>query len=262
MAYSLILSILLISLPAFCMAQSSWEFSVEAGPAFPVGKFGESDAMNARVYSDDIRPDGYRYILYYSFENNGFAETGWFTSMQTAWRWNSAWKLLLQYRYSQFPVKANIGENFTQHVQREHSYYQSDYRIQQVTSGLGMRKSLGEIVLDFQVTAGIARSNFPYYKILDEYHSDNPDRNIYPKMYYGHEGSRKADNSFIWGASALFSYQLNPSLATGIRADYSGSSFDYHINPRWIPGGSGNLEYDDKINYDAISLGVSFTFTF
>jgi hypothetical protein len=110
--------------------------------------------------------------------------------------------------------------------------------------------------------AGVARSGFPYYRIIDEYEVDYPDGHDYPKRYFGHEGDRDADYSFIWGSTFVLSYPVSKSLLLDLEVAYAASGFEYHVDPRWIPGGSGLLEYDDHVTYRALNLGLGITWSF
>lgn len=225
------------------------QIGARGGWALPMGVFAHQDFTNSVNFID-----GSYYAAAFYKEGNGYAENGSFLAVDASYCKNG--KLLLGAGFYATKNSVDISDAIDYHV----THFGRDggqhdlYRVSSGVAHVGYNIAFGKVELVPKLMVGLGHLQFTDYRFA--YTTDQP------TPYWGHDGDKKGSNALMLGAGFSGVYWIMEMIGISANADFLWADFSYSMNLRSIPGGSGSMQVDDKVNYRVmpLSLGLNFRF--
>ncbi len=225
------------------------QIGARGGWALPVGAFANQDFSNSINFIE-----GRYYPAAFYKEGNGYAETGSFLAVDASYSMNE--KLLLGIGFYYTKNSVDITEAIAYHVTHfDRDGGQHDpYRVSSGLAHAGYRIVSGRLELVPKLMAGLGYLQFTDYRFA--YTADQP------TPYWGHDGEKKGSYALMLGAGFSGIYWFVDRIGISANLDFLWANFDYSMNLRSIPGGSGSMPVDDRVNYRILPLSIGINARF
>jgi hypothetical protein len=238
-----------IGLDGFGQEVSRIQIGARGGRALPMGAFAHQDFTN----SVNLIEETYYFGAFYK-EGNGYAENGSFLALDATYRMNE--KLLLGAGFYATKNSVDITDAIDYHVTHfgRDGGQHDPYRVSSGLAHVGYSIVLDKLELVPKLMAGLGHLQFTDYRF--GFPSDRP------SPYWGHYGEKEGSYALMLGAGFSVIYWFGDQIGISANSDFLWADFSYSMNLRSIPGGSGSMQVDDKVNYRVmpLSLGLNFRF--
>ena len=245
--YVLILFIL-STLSLFAQEDVTNRFSISfsGGESIPIGSYACDNAAQSAVYHPD---NNYQWIEGISKKTCGFARTGGYYKIGFTYHLTKHFSVLLQGGQLRNTIQTHTLDDYlSEYFLFPTTVAHDDVNVFYITPGIGYSLTKGPFEIGFNVYAGYAQSDYPYYIATIEY--------LFNPHYWGHRGEQANLNTLAFGAGITLMYTLSSKFEIGIESSYFNAGFDYTITNEWYPGGSWGYDFDDSLLVQVLNTGL------
>lgn len=236
-----------LSLAAQEDVTNRFSMSFSGGAAIPIGSYACDDSDQSATYEETKQ-----WVIGFSKKTCGFAKTGGYYKIDFAYQLTKHFSVFLQGGQLRNTIQTNTMDDYlSEYFQFPTTVAHDDVNVFYITPGIGYSLTKGPFDIGFNVYAGYAQSNYPYYIATIQYLSS--------PSYWGDRGEHPNLNTLAFGAGITLMYHLSSKFEIGIEASYFNAGFDYTITNEWYPGGNPGYDFYDTMLVQTLNTGLKVT---
>lgn len=219
-----------------------FDLSIGFGASAPVGAFAGDDLEGSLVQSVD-----HAGLVGVTKEDNGFAQLGFQYHARLSVKIFGVKLSMLGENAQHSPKRDELSDFLSDRLDLAYRYVQDDYERRALLFGIGKELSLFKLKTEISFIVGTSTLNFPAFSY------EAVERNWSFTNYLVEMNDLDA---FTYGLDIRVRYPIGSLFSIGGFMNYQIADYEYFYNFRFSPGGSTHLEFDDKVSYRKLDLGV------
>jgi hypothetical protein len=173
-----------------------FSISFSGGAAIPIGSYASDNAAQSATYGPE---DAKQWLIGFSKKTCGFARKGGYYNIAFTYHLTKHFSVLLQGGQLRNTIQTNTLDDYlSEYFQFPTTVLHDDVNVFYITPGIGYSLTKGPFEIGFNVYAGYAQSNYPYYIATIEYLSS--------PHYWGDRGEQTNLNTLSYGAGITLHY--------------------------------------------------------